>query len=153
MCLLPTQKTRQSRVPQEKAELDGGEQRCVQMHMAGRMQEWLRDGSSNPALRTGKTDLRAAQLGPDLPRGAARQADPAWEAHPGRGSLSEREAPECVLERRTGLNGPGNASLGFQLRSLVSCLRKTFYIGCFFCPATAPYSSIRCCRLGRGLAP
>lgn len=61
------------------------------MHTAGRMQEWLRDGSSNPALCTGKTDLRAAQLGPDLPRGAARQADPAWEAHPGEGrSVSER---------------------------------------------------------------
>lgn len=52
------------------------------------------------------------------------------------------------------LNRPGNASLGFQLCSLVFCLIKTFYIGCFFCAAMAPYSSgIRCCRLGLGLAP
>lgn len=51
--------------------------------------------------RAGQT-LGPPSWGPDLPRGAARQADPVWEAHTGRGVLSEREAPEFVLKRRTG---------------------------------------------------
>lgn len=83
--------------------MDGGEQRWVQMDTAGRMPDaGCEDVSSNPALRTARTDLRAAQgRSPDLPRGAARQGRSRVGGTWGWG-CSEREAPEFVLEGRTG---------------------------------------------------
>ena len=44
---------------------------------------------------------------------------------------SEGEAPEFVLEGRTGAEQTRKRFVGFQLCSLGFCLIKIFYIGCF----------------------
>lgn len=55
------------------------------MDTAGRMRDaGCEDVSSNPALRTARTDLRAAQGQTCLEEQPGR-ADPGWEAHKGPG--------------------------------------------------------------------